>query len=41
MRKVFLNTPGQVHGRIEYVRENLLKERKPKQHWSFIAPFDG
>lgn len=41
LRKVFLDQPAEVVGRIGYVRENPLKERKPEQHWSFVVPFVG
>jgi REP element-mobilizing transposase RayT len=38
--KVFLNTPDDVRRAIMYVGRNPLKERKPKQHWSFVTPVD-
>ncbi|MFH1919003.1 MAG: hypothetical protein ABIP48_03825 [Planctomycetota bacterium] len=37
--KVFLNSPQDVARAIAYVMENPDKERKPKQRWSFVAPF--
>jgi hypothetical protein len=37
--KVFLNTPAQVVGAIQYVEGNPRKEGKPTQQWSFVVPF--
>ena len=37
--KVFLNTPQSVRRAIDYVEANPLKERKPKQIWSFVMPY--
>jgi REP element-mobilizing transposase RayT len=39
--KVFLHTPGEVRGRIQYVNDNPLKERLPRQNWEFIVPYFG
>ncbi len=39
--KVFLRTPGQVRGRIQYVLDNPTKERLPRQLWEFIVPYTG
>ncbi len=36
---VFLHTDGRILAAIRYVEENPLKERKPKQRWSFVSPF--
>ena len=38
--KVFLFTTEEIRQRISYVEENPLKEGKPRQHWSFVTPFD-
>jgi REP element-mobilizing transposase RayT len=38
--KVFLFTSEEICQRIAYVEENLLKEGKRRQHWSFVTPFD-
>jgi REP element-mobilizing transposase RayT len=37
--KVFLDTEDDVRRSIAYVEANPLKERKPRQRWSFITPF--
>jgi len=39
--KVFLDTHEDVRRAIAYVEENPFKEGKPRQHWSFVTPFDG
>jgi len=39
--KVFLDTIADVRQAIPYVEDNPLKEGKPQQRWSFVAPFDG
>lgn len=39
--KVFLYTPDDVRGRIEYVEMNPVKERKPRQQWGFVKQYDG
>lgn len=38
--KVFLYTPEEVRGRIEYVELNPAKERKPRQRWGFVKGYD-
>ncbi len=38
---VFLDSEKAIENAIHYVRENPLKEGKPQQHWSFVAPFGG
>lgn len=38
--KVFLYTPEDVCGRIEYVETNPVKEGKPRQAWAFVKPHD-
>jgi len=37
--KVFLNSDEDVARAIEYVENNPLKENKPRQRWSFVAPY--
>jgi len=37
--KVFLNSPEDVQRAIAYVEANPEKEGKPRQRWSFVAPF--
>jgi REP element-mobilizing transposase RayT len=39
--KVFLFTQEEIVGRIEYVRNNPIKEGRPKQLWDFVQPYDG
>ena len=39
LRKVFLNSEHEIRQRIKYVEENPLKDGKPRQHWSFVLPF--
>jgi REP element-mobilizing transposase RayT len=39
-RHVFLFTPDDVFGRIDYVEKNPLKEGKRQQTWSFVTPYD-
>ena len=39
--KVFLDTVADVQRAIPYVEDNPLKDGKPRQRWSFVAPFDG
>ena len=39
--KVFLNTPGQIRGRIRYVKNNPIKAGRPLQHWDFVQEYDG
>jgi len=38
--EVFLDTPDEVLRAIRYAEENPVKEGKPRQRWSFVAPFD-
>ena len=38
---VFLNTPDEVVGRVDYIRKNPMKEGLPEQHWPFVQPYDG
>jgi REP element-mobilizing transposase RayT len=37
--KVFLYTPEDVLGRIDYVNLNPVKEGLPRQHWEFVQPY--
>jgi REP element-mobilizing transposase RayT len=37
--KVFLYTPEDVVGRIDYVDLNPVKEGLPRQHWGFVKPY--
>jgi hypothetical protein len=37
--KVFLDCVEDVARAILYVEENPMKEGKPRQHWSFVTPF--
>jgi len=37
--KVFLKTNDEVRGRIQYVNDNPIKERRAKQNWDFVKPF--
>jgi REP element-mobilizing transposase RayT len=37
--RVFLNTPDDVKRAIAYVKENPVKEGKPKQNWGFVHPY--
>lgn len=39
--KVFLHTPDEVIGRIDYVVKNPEKEGLPRQHWDFVRPYTG
>ena len=39
--KVFLRTPEDVCGRIEYVRRNPMKEGLPEQSWECVVPYRG
>lgn len=39
--KVFLDTPGEMVGRIRYVEANPDKAGLPRQRWSFVAPYTG
>jgi hypothetical protein len=37
--KVFLYSPDDVIGRIDYVEENPEKEGLPRQCWAFVKPY--
>jgi REP element-mobilizing transposase RayT len=37
--KVFLYSPDDVIGRIDYVEENPEKEGLPRQNWAFVKPY--
>jgi len=37
--KVFLDSSYDLERAIEYVEENPCKEGKPRQHWSFVQPY--
>jgi REP element-mobilizing transposase RayT len=39
--RVYLNTLHDINRAIAYVEGNPEKERKPRQHWSFVTPYDG
>jgi hypothetical protein len=39
LRKVFLNTPGEVIGRIRYARDNLTRAGLPEQNWAFVREY--
>ena len=39
--KVFLDSEEAIENAIRYVEENPLNEQKPRQNWSFVAPFAG
>lgn len=39
--KVYLYAPKDVWGRIEYANTNPLKEGLPRQHWTFVTPYDN
>jgi REP element-mobilizing transposase RayT len=39
-RCVFLDTAEEVWRTIEYVEQNPVKERLPRQCWSFVTPFE-
>jgi hypothetical protein len=38
---VFMDTVDGVAGRVEYVRQNPMKEGLPEQRWSFVKEYDG
>jgi hypothetical protein len=38
--KVFLRTPDDVRGRIQYVELNPEKEGLSKQHYAFVQPYN-
>ena len=37
--KVFLYSPGDVLGHIDYVNDNPVKEGLPRQQWGFVVPY--
>lgn len=37
--KVYLDSPEDVIRAIRYTEDNPEKERKPRQHWSFVEPY--
>ena len=39
--KVYLSSPADIWGRIEYVNNNPLKEGLALQHWDFVKPYDN
>ena len=39
--KVFLDSPKDIERTIPYVEDNPTKMRLPRQHWSFVTPYDG
>lgn len=39
--KVFLDDEEGILRGIKYVRDNPLKERKPRQSWNFVVPYRG
>ena len=39
--KVFLEDEEAIENAIRYVEENPVREGKPRQHWSFVTPFEG
>ena len=39
--KVYLDSDEAIEEAISYVEENLVKEGKPKQSWSFVSSFAG
>jgi REP element-mobilizing transposase RayT len=39
--KVFLKTPDEVRGRIQYVEQNPGKEGLPPQRYAFVQPYDN
>jgi REP element-mobilizing transposase RayT len=39
--KRFLNTAEDIWRIVRYIRDNLVKARRPEQHWDFITPYDG
>jgi hypothetical protein len=36
---VYLWTDEDVRRAIDYVERNPVRHRKPRQHWSFVAPY--
>ena len=39
--KVYLDSESAIEAAINYVEENPEKENQPRQHWSFVTPFQG
>lgn len=39
--KVFLRTPQDIRTRINYVKDNPMKEGLPPQTWDFVVPYNG
>jgi REP element-mobilizing transposase RayT len=39
--KVFLDAPQEITRTIEYVEDNPIKLRMPRQTWDFVQPYDG
>lgn len=39
--KVFLDTPDAIRRTIQYIDENPMKWRLPRQSWPFVQPYDG
>lgn len=39
--KVYLSAPAEVWGRIDYAKNNPLKEGLARQAWSFVKPYDN
>lgn len=39
--KVFLHSPEEVHGRVEYVEGNPMKEGLPPQHFDYIESYNN
>jgi len=41
LRKVFLNAPAEIVHRVGYVESNPEREGKPRQHHSWVTPYDA
>jgi len=39
--KVFLDTPEDIRRTIKYIGNDPMPFRLPRQHWSFVAPYDN
>ncbi len=39
--KVFLDNREDIECTIRYVEDNPVKMRAPKQHWTFVSPYNG
>lgn len=39
--KVFLDSPDDIRRTIEYIEQNPIKIRLPRQHWGFACAYDG